>query len=119
MEENGNMCEGEEKRTEPRLIADKYCSVEISASEEEPNYLFKIRDISSSGLCIIVKEGSEALNHLKVGDIIDMKYYQSKRTLKPELIKTEIKHITKDDLGQYKGNYLVGLSVVEKGNFKP
>ena len=119
MEENGNMCEGEEKRTEPRLIADQYCSVEFSISKEQPDYLFEIKDMSSFGLCIIVKEGSTIINHLKVGDIIDMKYYQSKRTLKPELIKTEIKHITKDDLGQYKGNYLVGLSVVEKGNFKP
>jgi hypothetical protein len=71
-------------------------------------------------LCIIiVKEGSAILNHLKVGDIMDMKIYQPKKAERPELIKTEIKHITKDDLGGYKGNYLVGLSVVEKGNLNP
>jgi len=116
MEVKENIYEGDEKRSKPRLLADQYCSVEFSISKGEPNYLFEIRDMSSSGLCIIVKEGSAILNHLKVGDIMDMKYYQPKKAERPELIKTEIKHITKDDLGRYKGNYLVGLSVVEKGN---
>ena len=116
MEEKENIFEGEEERSEPRLIADQYCSVEFSISKEIPDYLFEIKDMSSSGLCIIVKEGSAIINHLKVGDIIDMKYYHSKKAKRPELIETEIKHITKDNLGRYKGNYLVGLSVVKKGN---
>ncbi len=42
MEKKGNIYEGEEKRSEPRLIADQYCSVEFSISKEEPNYLFKM-----------------------------------------------------------------------------
>jgi hypothetical protein len=113
MEEKGNIFEGEEERSEPRLIADKYCRVEFSISKEKPDYLFEIRDTSSSGLCIIVKEGSDILNHLKVGDIMNMKYYYSKKAKRPDLIKTEIKHITKDNLGRYKGNYLVGLSFVK------
>ena len=116
MEENGNIYEGVEKRSEPRSITDQYCSVEFSINEEVSNYLFEIKNISSFGLCIIVKEGSAILNHLKVGDIMDIKYYTPEKTERPELIKTEIKHITKDDFGRYKGNYLVGLSLVEKGN---
>ena len=119
MEKKGNIYEGEEKRSEPRLIADQYCSVEFSISKREPDYIFEIRDTSSSGLCIIVKEGSAILNHLRVGDIMDMKYYYPKNAKSPELIKTEIKHITKDNLGRYKGNYLVGLSVVKKGSLNP
>lgn len=114
MEEKGNIYEGGEKRSEPRLIPDQHCSLEFSTSKREPNYLFKISHMSSSGLCIIVKEGSALLKHLKVGDIMDMKYCQPKKSEKPELIKTEIKHITRDDLGRYKKSYLVGLSVVEK-----
>lgn len=119
MEEKGEIVEDEEKRSEPRLIANKYCSVEFSTSKVEPDYLFKLMDMSSSGLCIIVKEGSAVLNNLKVGDIMDMKYFQSEKAAKPEIIKTEIKHITKDDVGRYKGNYLVGLSMVEKENLNP
>ncbi len=119
MEEKGNIFEGEEERSEPRLISDQYCSVEFSISKEQPDYLFQIRDMSSFGLCIIVKEGSAIINHLKVGDIIDMKYYHLKKAERPELIKTEIKHITKDNLGRYKGNYLVGLSLLNEGSLNP
>ena len=119
MEEKGNIYEGEEKRSEPRSITDQYCSVEFSISEEVSNYLFEIKNMSSFGLCIIVKEGSAILNHLRVGDIMDIKYYQQEKPERPELIKTEIKHITKDDFGRYKGHYFVGLSVVEKGNINP
>ena len=113
-EVNGNKREGEERRSETRSIADQYCSVEFSTSKVEPNYQFKIRDVSSSGLCILVNNRSAVLNHLHVGDIMDMKYYQVKRSERPELIKTKIKHITKDDRGRYKGNYLVGLSAIKK-----
>lgn len=89
--EKGNMYEGKEKRSEPRLRADQYCSVEFSISKDEPNYLFEIRDMSSSGLCIIVKEGSAVLNYLKVGDTIDMTYYNPEKANKTVLIKAEIK----------------------------
>ena len=90
MEEKGNIFKGEEERSEPRLEADQYCNVEFSISKEKPDYLFEIRDVSSFGLCIIVKDGSNILNHVKVGDILDMKYYHPKKSESPELIKTEI-----------------------------
>jgi hypothetical protein len=94
---------------ESGAIANQYCSVEFSPSNIQPNYQFKIRDGSSSGLCILVKEGSALLKDLNVGDIKDMKYHPPMRSARPESIKTKIKHITKDDQGRYKGNYLVGL----------
>ena len=100
-------------------INDQYSSVEFSTSKTEPNHLYKIRGMSPSGLCILVKEGSAVLNHLKVGAIMEMKCYQPKKAKGPELIKTKIKHITKNDLGRYKGNYLVGLSVIENRNPNP
>ena len=67
------------------MIPDQYCSVEFSISKDEPNYLFKIRDISSSGLCNIAKEGSAVLSYLKVGDTIDMRYYYQEKADTPEL----------------------------------
>lgn len=100
-------------------LNDQYSSVEFSTNKTEPNHLFKIRDMSPFGLCFLVKEGSAVLNHLKVGDIMEMKCYQPKKAKRPELIKTKIKHITKNDLGRYKGNYLVGLSVIENGDSSP
>ena len=104
------MREGEiEKRSELRNILDQYYSVEFSISSWEPVYLFKIRDVSSLGTGILVKENSAVLKHLNVGDVLDMKYNPAKSPDLPECVRTEIKHITKFDHGPYRGYYLVGL----------
>ena len=98
-----------EKRSEPRNILDKYCSVEFSVSSREPVYLFNIRNVSALGAGILVEENSAVLKHLNVGDILDMKYNQAKSRDLPECVRTEIKHITKFDHGPYRGYHLVRL----------
>jgi hypothetical protein len=73
-------------------------------------------DISPKGICVLVKEDSDLLNHLKVGDILDLKYYTTDSSRPIEYLKTEIRHITKDEKGRFKGLYLVGLSILEDLN---
>ena len=102
-----------EKRSEPRSIIDQYHSVEFSLHDCAFTYQFKIWDISTKGICVLVKEDSDLLNHLKVGDILDLKYYTTDSSKPTEYLKTEIKHITKDDTGRFKELYLVGLSISE------
>ena len=102
-----------ERRSEPRSIVDKYYSVEFSLRDCAYVYQFKIWNLSSKGICVLVKEDSELLKHVKVGDVVKLKYYAT-NSLKPiEFLKTEIKHITKDEQGRFKGVYLVGLSILE------
>ncbi|MBA7714740.1 hypothetical protein ES703_123772 [subsurface metagenome] len=60
-----------------------------------------------------MKEDSDLLNHVKVGDILNLKYYPADSSQPGELLETEIKHITKDEQGRFKGVYLVGLSILE------
>jgi len=103
-----------DRRSEPRLIAKRYMSVEFSVSDSEPPYLFKIENFSFSGMGILVKEGSGVLENIKVGDVLDMKYYPQESPAQPEYLKTEIRHITRYDPLKYKGIYLVGLSVLDK-----
>jgi len=103
-----------EKRSEPRSIIDQYHSVEFSIRECAFTYQFKIWDISPKGICVLVKEDSDLLNYLGVGDIFDLKYYMSNSSKHIEYLKTKIRHITKDEEGRFKGLYLVGLSIVEK-----
>jgi hypothetical protein len=103
----------EEKRSEPRRIIDQYHSVEFSISECAFIYQFKIWDISTKGLCVLVREDSDLLNHLNVGEILELKYYSTDSLRPIEYLKTEIKHITKSDEGRFKGLYLVGLSILE------
>ena len=103
-----------EKRSEPRSIIDKYYSVEFSISNSAYIYQFKIWDISKKGVCVLVKEDSDLLNHLKVGDILNLKYYSTDSSRPIEYLKTKIRHITKDEEGRFKGLCLVGLSILEK-----
>ncbi|MCD6561398.1 MAG: hypothetical protein B1H11_06465 [Desulfobacteraceae bacterium 4484_190.1] len=102
-----------EKRTEPRNIIDKYYSVEFSINEVPMVYQFKIWDISSKGICILIKEDSALLEHIKIGDILELKYYTFESLKPAEYIKTEISHMTRDDSGRFQGHYLVGISILE------
>ncbi len=102
-----------ERRSEPRKMMDKYFRVEFSKSGLTHFYTFKLRDISSKGMCILVKEDSDVLKLLKVGDILDMKYYTEEHSSQPQQFKTQIKYITKDHQDQFKGHCLVGLSIIE------
>ena len=60
-----------------------------------------------------MKEGSDLLNHVKVGDVLNLRYCPVDLSRPSELLKTEIKHITRDEQGRFKGVYLVGLSILE------
>jgi hypothetical protein len=110
--ENGKM--GREKRYEHRKILNQYFSVEFSISKMLPVYQFKVRDISPSGIGILVNESSAVLEHIKVNDVLEMKYNPKDSSNLPEYLKTEIRHITKLDEGKYKGHYLVGMLMLEK-----
>jgi len=94
-------------------IVDSYYSVEISLRNIFFVHQFKIWDISPNGKCILVKEDSDLLSYLKVGDILDMKYSATDLSQPAESLRTEIKHIGKDDDGRFKGHYLIGISVLE------
>ena len=101
-----------ERRSELRSIIDQYYSVELALSGCSFVYQFRIWNISSKGICVLVKEDSDLLNHVKVGDILNLKYYTTDSSKPIEFLKTEIKHITKDEQGRFKGVYLVGLSIL-------
>lgn len=103
-----------ERRSEPRTLMDMYYSVEFSFSQQGPVYQFKLRNISSTGLCILVRENSAVMRQLQVGDILDMRYCSPGKPVPVEEIKTQIRHITQDDQGRFKDHFLVGLSVMEE-----
>jgi hypothetical protein len=104
-----------ERRSEPRSIIDQYYSVEFSIRECPFAYQFKIWDISRKGICVLVKEDSDLLNYLKVGEILNLKYYTTDAAKPIEFIKTKIRHITKDETGHFKGLFLIGLSILKDG----
>lgn len=102
-----------ERRSAPRSIIDEYYSVNFSIDETPSVYQFLIWDMSSKGISLLVKEDSDILGHLKIGQIFNMKYYRKDTSKPAELLKTEIRHISKDDDGRFKGHYLVGVEILE------
>ena len=114
MQENTHTDEHEEKRSQLRKILDRYYSVEFKLKETGSVYHFKLRDLSSSGLGILVNEDSAVLEHLSVNEIIKMKYYPPEASSSAEFFKTKIKHITKKERGSFKGHFLIGFLIIEK-----
>ena len=102
-----------ERRSEPRGIIDRYYSVEFSLRDCSFVYQFKIWNISTKGICVLVKEDSELMKHVKVADVVNLRYYPADSSQPGELLETEIKHITKDEQGRFKGVYLVGLAILD------
>ncbi|MCK4390223.1 MAG: PilZ domain-containing protein [Desulfobacterales bacterium] len=102
-----------ETRCEPRTKEDQYYSVEFEVPSATFAYQFRIWNLSSKGICVVVKDDSDLLKHLKVGDVLNMKYYPTDSPSQIHL-RTEIKHITKEEQGRFKGHTLVGLLILEK-----
>jgi hypothetical protein len=101
-----------ERRSEPRLPGSQYYSVEFSINGLNLCYQFKIWNMASQSMCVLVREDSELLPRIKVGDILEMRYYTGSSTNPSEDLKTEIRHITRDEDGRFKWHYLVGLSIL-------
>jgi PilZ domain len=101
-----------ERRSEKRSVDERYYSVQFTTEGLSSFYQFKLWNISAGGLCILVKEGSDILNHLTVGDALEMTYYLSDAQGASDTLKTKIIHITKNEDGRFQGHYLVGLSIL-------
>ncbi|RJR27223.1 MAG: hypothetical protein C4582_00835, partial [Desulfobacteraceae bacterium] len=81
-----------------------------------PIYQFALKDISSKGMCIIVRDGSPILKHLREGQMLELKCY-SRDEFKSNITKSlraEIRHITNGEPWHYKGSFLVGLLILDK-----
>ena len=91
----------------------KYYSVELTVNDSAFAHQFKLWDMAVKGTCLLVKENSTLLNHLKAGDILDMKYYAADSAVHTEFLKTKIRYISKDEKGRFKGHYLIGISFFE------
>jgi len=104
-----------ERRSELRKNEKPMRSVELKLPSL-PIYLFKVKDSSQNGFCLLVKEDSNILDHIHVGQILNIRSYSEDKIDPSEIFLSEIKHITKKDEGPYTGHQLVGLMILEKQN---
>ena len=108
------MTPSSERRSEPRTRIDEFYSVELIIPGMHSIYQFRIWNLSPKGIGVVIKNDSQALKNLKVGDVLEMKYNPVDISTPPEHLKTEIKHITKDETGRFKDHMLVGLQILER-----
>ena len=87
----------EDRRPESRTLLNRYYSVEFRLEDTGNVYQFKLRDMSSKGLGILVNKDSAVLKYLKVGDTLDMHYIPPESAGTSESLKTKIAHITKKE----------------------
>ena len=104
-----------ERRSELRKNEEPMRSVELKLPSL-PIYLFKVKDSSQNGFCLLVKEDSNILEHIHVGQILNIRSYTEDKMESAEILLSEIKHITKNEESPYTGHQLVGLMVLAKRN---
>ncbi len=100
-------------RSEERTEAQKKASVEFMPGNIKIPYHFKLKDLSSKGLGIIVRKDSKVLEQIKPGDILDMLYHPDEATANPVTQRTQIKHISEPEPGKHEDHMLVGLLILE------
>jgi len=94
------------------VITDEYYSAEFVVDGLALSYQFKIWEKAPKAVSVLVKENSDILQSLKVGDTLDVKYYSIKSSYPSDWQKTAVRHITRNEQGRLKGHYLVGLEIL-------
>ncbi|MCF6245837.1 MAG: hypothetical protein L3J69_00610 [Desulfobacula sp.] len=89
----------------------EFYSAEFKLIEPRILYQFKVRKSVAEPMYAVVKEGSKALDNIKEGDVINMRYYSEDKTIPAESFNTKIKYITKDSSIGFKDHYVIGLDI--------
>lgn len=103
----------EERRAWTRRTQLRNYRVEIKLIAQ-PIYQFRVRDVSQKGAGLLVKDDSEFLNLIAVGQVVDADFISPTGQMPSGLYKVEIEHITKPAKGELRGHRLVGVFIVEK-----
>ena len=105
-------CDWKERRSSPRRVLDRFYSVEFKIKDLLLVYHCKLRDVSSKGLCILIREDSPLFRTLKPGTLLEMRFYPLTGHEPPVPLTTRIAHITPQEQGRYRRHCLVGLEVL-------
>ena len=103
----------DEKRAIRRVPGTEYHSVEFYPQTRACSYQFRLWNLSSEGMCFLVKKESPVLGSLNIGEVLDMKFYSPDNTEAPKVFKAQIRHVTWNEEGRFRDHYLVGLSIVD------
>ena len=107
------------KRTQFQNTETTYHSVVFTIEGLDSLYQFKLWRTDSLPMCFLMRQDSELLNRLKVGDKLNTRYYYDGSTYPDGCCETTIQAITKSEQGRFKGHYLVGLEISQHKMTRP
>ncbi len=87
---------------------DYFCA-EFQLKESRTLFQFKLRKESSGDWFAVFKKGSKALENLKQGDELKMKYYCLDKSVPADIRKTRIKYVNKSS--GFRDHYTIGLEI--------
>ena len=91
---------------------DQFYCVEIPV-QDKLIYQFKIWQIESMFMSILVKENSRFFSFVEINSKFNMKYYSEDFLYPYQELVTEVRDISLQESGRLKGHYLVSLEIIE------
>lgn len=107
-----------ESRSEVRNLASEDASICFRPPGGEWEYQIKLRNFSDSGLGLLVKENSDLLKHICVGDVFAVNYHQGVASMKARNFTVQVRHISFSAAGIPKQHVIVGLYFLKRDDEK-
>ena len=80
-----------------------------------PVYQFKLKDVSENGTSFLVQEDSTILRNIRVGQEIDIRVCLNAEGTVPSIYqRSEIRHITRQEVGRFKGYIIIGVKIHDR-----
>lgn len=93
-------------------LPEHFHSVEFVLQSPHPIYQFKLWRSERNRAFLLIKDSSTLLKHLKVGNILPMKYHYDGSALDTEVCDTQIEKIVNEEQGRFRGHHRVELAIV-------
>ncbi len=98
--------------TAPVQITDQqYFSAEFQFEHPRIFFQFKLRTAAAEPMFVVVKQGSQALECLRRGDVIPMTYHYQDRDIPAERKMTKIKSIRDGASMGFKDHFVISLDL--------
>jgi hypothetical protein len=103
-----------ERRSEARRPADQYYDIEFFMDGTDVTDRFRIWYMTPDSMGLLIKENSDILPRLKVGETLNMKAYTLDLGSPSEYLVTAIRHITRKEQTRLRGHYLIRLETLRR-----
>jgi len=98
-----------ERRSKIRRQVGRYFNVSFVSGGPNGTYRLKIMNRSSNSMGLVVKDGSDILSTIGIGDTLGLLYNPIRTPSYCVYLKTIVRHITKKYQGPLYGHYIIGL----------